>query len=125
MPARELGLPARVLPIEVGPVAPFRGHLVGTSGEKFAVVLDVFTEDDLLGAAKSVEGDGHHLVHVFRSCVDERIVRIEIRADDWIVPVLGQQRHDRVGAFGGPAIDQFAIIVVAQRDVLGLAEGLQ
>ncbi len=69
--------------------------------------------------------DGGHLVHVLRWGVDQRICGVKVAGDHRVAPVVGQQRHDRLGRFGLAAVDELAVLVVGQGDVLRLTEGLQ
>ncbi len=72
-----------------------------------------------------VVDDRRHLEHVLGSGVDERVVRIEIRFDDRVGPVLCQHCHDRLGALCGAAVDELSVVVVVQIHVLRFAESLQ
>ncbi len=74
---------------------------------------------------QDVVSDGGHLEHVLRGGVDQRIVRVEVTLDDRVAPVVPQQAQDRLRTFGGAAIDELAVLVVAQCDVLFGAELLQ
>ena len=53
------------------------------------------------------------------------IIGVEIGLNNRIVPGNGEQLHDGVGALGGAAVDELAVLVVAERYVLGFAESLQ
>ena len=113
-------------PVEAGPVATLGRELVGAClGDRAVGRGDVLVEDDRRRAVQGVVGDRGHLVHVLTGRVDERIVRVELRGVDRVAPVVGEQRHDRLGAFDLAAVDQLSAVVVAEGHVLRRAERLE
>ena len=78
-----------------------------------------------LDAVQGVIGDRRHLVHVLSGGVDEWIVGVEIGLHDREVPVVFEQGPDRLRAFDLAAVDELALVVVAELDVLDLAERLE
>ena len=100
-------------------------RLRGDLAVAVAVPLGGLGQDHGLGAMERVIGDGGHLVHVLGGGVDQRVAGVELAIDDGPAPGVAQQGQDGLGAFGGAAIDELAVLVVAQLDVLRLAEALQ
>ena len=86
---------------------------------------EVLVEDDGLRAVQRVVGDRRHLVHVLAAGVDDRVVRVEVAGRDRVAPVVGQHGHDGLRLVGLSAVDELAVFVVGERDVLRRAERVQ
>ncbi len=115
----------RVLAVEAGPVATVDGELVGAGLEDLTVVLDVLLEDDGLGAVEHVVADGGVLEHQLAGGVDQRVVGVEVGLVDREGPLVDEQGADRVGSLGGATVDQLAVLVVGELDVLGGVDGVE
>ena len=141
----------RVHPVEAGPVAIGDGDLVDPSREDgvlacgrgipltgrhgrrvgghgaitIAVPLDRLGQHDGLRPGQRMVGDGGHLVHVLGGRVGDRVVGVQVTLVDRPLPRVLEEGQDGHGLFGGAAVDEIAVLVVRERDVLRGAEPVQ
>ena len=110
-----------------GPVAAVDRNLVWRAGRVDRAVRggEVLVEDDRLRAVQRVVGDRRHLVHVLAGGVDDRIVRVELVGGDRVAPLVREHCHDGLRSLDLSAVDELAVFVVGEGDVLGCAERVQ